>query len=170
MQIITKITVIERCINNVTWTAVAYFKIVLEEYLTEYLFLLYGKLRERVVCGEFCVLIGYPSGQDGAILPERARWSDTARPGLSVSFPQIKISPKFKRVHESFLSPKLFSAKAKRFFCDFSVFMKPGKASTRMKTKKTKMLMSFKNTFSNKIRQTQKFGLNLNIWKFEFEM
>ena len=31
---------------------------------------------ERAVCGEFCVLIGYPSGQDGAILP--------------VSFPQIK--------------------------------------------------------------------------------
>ena len=35
------------------------------------LFLLYGKLRERAVCGEFCVLIGYPSGQDGAILPAR---------------------------------------------------------------------------------------------------
>ena len=31
--------------------------------------LLYGKLRERAVCGEFYVLIGYPSGQDGAILP-----------------------------------------------------------------------------------------------------
>ena len=31
--------------------------------------LLYGKLRERAVCSEFCVLIGYPSGQDGAILP-----------------------------------------------------------------------------------------------------
>ena len=37
--------------------------------------------------------------------------------------PTKKISPKFKRVHESFLSPKLFSAKVKRFFCDFSVFM-----------------------------------------------
>ena len=33
--------------------------------------LLYGKLRERAVCDEFCVLIGYPSGQDGAILPAR---------------------------------------------------------------------------------------------------
>ena len=41
-----------------------------------YIYILYGKLRERAVCGEFCVLIGYPSGQDGAILP--------------VSFPQIK--------------------------------------------------------------------------------
>ena len=49
-------------------------------------------------------------------LPERARWSDTARPGLPVSFPQIKISPKFKRVHESFLSLKLLSAKVKRSF------------------------------------------------------
>jgi len=33
--------------------------------------LLYGKIRERAVCGEFCVLIGYPSGQDAAILPAR---------------------------------------------------------------------------------------------------
>ena len=37
----------------------------------DYFSLLYGKLRERAVCGEFCVLIGYPSGQDGAILPAR---------------------------------------------------------------------------------------------------
>ena len=29
--------------------------------------LLYGKLRERAVCGEFFDLIGYPSGQDGAL-------------------------------------------------------------------------------------------------------
>ena len=33
--------------------------------------LLYGKLRKRAVCGEFCVLIGHPSGQDDAILPAR---------------------------------------------------------------------------------------------------
>ena len=33
--------------------------------------LLYGKLHKQAVCGEFCVLIGYPSGQDGAILPAR---------------------------------------------------------------------------------------------------
>ena len=44
-------------------------------------------------------------------LPERARWSDTAR-----FVPANKISPKFKRVHESFVSPKLFSAKVKRVF------------------------------------------------------
>ena len=84
-------------------------------------------------------------------------------PGTARFVPANKILPKFKRVHESFLSPKLFSAKVKRFFCDFSVFMEPEKASTRMKTKKTKMLMSFKNTFCNKNQQTQKFVLNLKI-------
>ena len=31
-------------------------------------------------------------------------------------FSANKISSKFKQVHESFLSPKLFSAKVKRFF------------------------------------------------------
>ena len=46
------------------------------------------------------VLIGYPSGQDG-----------TAR-----FVPANKISPKFKRVHESFLSLILLSAKVKGFF------------------------------------------------------
>ena len=30
--------------------------------------------------------------------------------------------------------------------------------------------MSFKNTFSNKNRQTQKFVFNLNIWKFELHV
>ena len=44
-------------------------------------------------------------------LLERARWSDSAR-----FVPANKISPKFKRVHESFLSLKLLSAKVKRFF------------------------------------------------------
>ena len=71
-------------------------------------------------------------------------------PGTYRFVPAIKISPKFKRVHESFLSPKLFSAKVKIFFCDFFIFKEPEKASTRMKTKKTKMLMSFKNMFCNK--------------------
>ena len=30
--------------------------------------------------------------------------------------------------------------------------------------------MSFKNTFYNKNRRTQKFVLNLRIWNFEFEI
>ena len=38
-----------------------------------------------------------------------------------------------------------------------------------MKTKKTKMLMSFKSNFCDKNRQTQKFVLNFKILKFEFE-
>ena len=50
-------------------------------------------------------------------LPERARWSDTARPGLPVSFPQIKFRQSSSEyVHESFLSLKLLSAMAKILF------------------------------------------------------
>jgi len=61
-------------------------------------------------------------------------------PGTADFVPANKISPKFKQVHESFLSPKLFSAKVKRLFCDFSLWnqkMGKAKALTRMKTKKT---------------------------------
>ena len=53
--------------------------------------------------------------------------------------------------------------------------MEPEKASTRMKTKKTKMLISFKNTFSfaaktGKLNTNVCFEFeNLNL-KFEFEM
>ena len=68
-------------------------------------------------------------------------------PGTPRFVPANKISSKFKRVHESFLC--LYETK---------------KASTRMKTKKTKMLVSFKNTFCNDNRQTQEFVLNLKIW------
>ena len=101
-------------------------------------------------------------------LPERARWSDTARQGLPVSFPQIK----FKFRQSSSRCTKVFFrriifCKDRKIFCYFSVFMEPEKASTRMETKKTKKLMSFINTFCNKNRQTQKFVLNLKI---EFEM
>ena len=44
--------------------------------------------------------------------------------------------------------------------------MEPEKTSTRMKTKKTKMLISFKNKLNTKV--CFKFE-NLNL-KFEFEM
>ena len=37
-------------------------------------------------------------------------------PGTARFVPANEISPKFKRVEESFLSPKLFSAEVKRFF------------------------------------------------------
>ena len=39
--------------------------------------------------------------------------------------------------------------------------MEPEKASTRMKTKKTKMLISFKNTFCRKNRQIKHKSLSL---------
>ena len=68
-------------------------------------------------------------------------------PGTARFVPVNKISPKFKRVHESFLSPKLFSSKVKRYFV-FSLSLWNQK--TRMKTKKTKMLMSFKVRFATK--------------------
>ena len=43
--------------------------------------------------------------------------------------------------------------------------MRKLKASTRMKTKKTKMLMSFKNTFCNKNRQTKvKTQSDMKAW------
>ena len=113
-----------------------------------YYYLLYGKLRKRAVCGKFCVLIGYPSRQDEQYCPPRT----------SRFVPANKILPKFKQVHESFLSLKLLSAKVKRF-----VVISPSlwnqktgkpKASMRMKTKKTKMLMCLKNMFCNKqVRQ-----------------
>ena len=74
-------------------------------------------------------------------LPERASWSDTARPGLPVSFPQIKFRQSFKRVHESFLSLKLLSAKVRRLFV------------ISLSLWNQKMLISFKNTFCSKNRQ-----------------
>ena len=96
------------------------------------MFLLYGKLRERAVCGEFCVMIGYPSGQDRLILPAR----DCPFRSRKQNFAKVQAGAR------KFLSPKLFS----EIFCDFSVLIELEKASTRKKTMKTKMLMSFKNT------------------------
>ena len=57
-------------------------------------------------------MIGYPSGQDGVILPARDC------PFCSCN----NISPKSKRVHESFLSQNIFRD-SKKIFCDFSVGM-----------------------------------------------
>ena len=57
-------------------------------------------------------MIGYPSGQDGAILPARDC------PFCS----RNNISPKSKRVHESFRSQNIFRD-SKKIFCDFSVGM-----------------------------------------------
>ena len=55
-------------------------------------------------------------------LPERARWSDTARSRLPVLIDRI--SPKTKRVHESFFR-RIFSVKIiKKKICEFSAGMK----------------------------------------------
>ena len=88
---------------------------------------------ERALCSEFCVLIGYPSG---------GKMEQYCPPGTAHFVPANKISPKFRRVHKSFLLLKLFSANTKRFFV-ISLSLrnqKTGKpkASRRMKTKKTK--------------------------------
>ena len=79
-------------------------------------------------------------------LLEGARWSDTARLGLPVSFLQIKFRQNSSRCTKVFFCRNYFLLRLKDF-CDFSVFMEPEKASTRMQTKKTKMLMSFKNNY-----------------------
>ena len=57
-------------------------------------------------------VIGYSSGQDGAILPARD----------CPLYSRNNISPKSKRVHESFLSQNIFRG-SKKIFCDFSVGM-----------------------------------------------
>ena len=102
-------------------------------------------------------------------LPERARWSDTACPGLPVSFPQIKFHQSSSECTKGFFPRNFFLLRWKDFLW-FLCLCGTRKASTRMKTKKTKLLMSLKNTFCNKNRQTQKFVLNLKIWKFKFEI
>ena len=58
------------------------------------------------------IAIGYPSGQDGAILPARE----------CPFCLRNNISRKSKRVYESFLSQNIFRD-SKKIFCDFSVGM-----------------------------------------------
>ena len=86
-----------------------------------YFVLLYGMLHERAVCGKQILCSDW--------LPERARWSDTAHPGLPRFVPANKISPKFKRVHKSFLSQNIF-CDSKKIFCDLLVGMELEKEKT----------------------------------------
>ena len=85
-------------------------------------------------------------------------------PPRTASFvPANKISPKFKRVHECFLSPKIFSAKVNSFFFRFLCLYgtrENRKGSTRMKTKKTKMF-----TWVWKIRFATKTGKHKVMWR-----
>ena len=70
-------------------------------------------------------MIGYPSGQDEAILPARDCPFSSRN----------NISPKSKRVHESFLSQNIFRD-SKKIFCDFSV-------GIEVENEKTKRVITF---------------------------
>ena len=82
-------------------------------------------------------------------------------PGTARFVPTNKILPKFKQVHETFLSPELFFAKVKRFLV-FSLSLWNQKK--RQREWKQKCWCVFKSTFCSKNQQTQKFVLNLKIW------
>ena len=99
---------------------------------------------QRILCSDWLP----EQAKDGAILP--------------VSFPQIKFRQSSSECMKVFFSPKLLSAKVKRFFV-ISLSLWNQIALTRMKQRRQKTLISFKNTFCNKNRPTQKFVLNLKI-------
>ena len=87
-------------------------------------------------------------------------------PGTARFVPANKISPKFKRVHESFLSLKLLSAKVKRFFV---ISLSLWNQKKRQREWKQRKQNCFKNTFCSKNRQIKHKSL-FWIWKFEFEI
>ena len=80
--------------------------IYIDIYRYIYIFIIWQAPRagsmQRILCSDW--------------LSERARWNDTARPGLPVSFPQIKFRQSSSECTKVFFSPKLLSAKVKRFF------------------------------------------------------
>ena len=81
------------------------------------------------------------------------RWSDTTRPGLPVSFPQMKSRQNSSGCTKVFFCRNYFLLIQKIFFV-ISLSLrnqKTGKpkASTRMKTKKTKMLLSKINKYED---------------------
>ena len=71
--------------------------------------------------------------------------------------------PRSQKLKQKFSFAEIIFWQGKKMFCVFSVYMEPEKTSTRMKTKKTKMLMSLKRKFCDKNRQAQKFVLNFKI-------
>ena len=79
---------------------------------------------EKITFHEIIIIIIWQAPRAGSMqrilcsdwLPERARWSDTARPGLPVLFPKIKFRQSSSECTKVFFSPKLLSAKVKRFF------------------------------------------------------
>ena len=97
-----------------------------------------------------CAVIGYPSGQDGAIQPARDY------PFCS----RNKISLKSKRVHESFLSQNIF-CDSKNIFCDFSVGMELGKEKTETRHHFCLQLASF-SVLENKQERRSFFQCSLS--------
>ena len=75
-------------------------------------------------------------------------------PGPARFVPANKNFAKVQASARKFSVAEITFCEGKKIFCDFSAFMESEKASTRsrMKTKKTKMLISFKNTFCSKNR------------------
>jgi len=88
-------------------------------------------------------------------------------PGTACFIPTNKILLKFKRVHESFLSPKLFSAKVKRFFVTSLSLWNQRKHQREWKQRKQKCWWVLKVRFATK---TGKHESLFSIWKFEFEI
>ena len=88
-------------------------------------------------------------------------------PGTAHFVPANKISPKFKRVHERFLSPKFFSAKVKRLFVIALSLWNHKKRQREWKQRKQNCWWVLK------IRSVTKTGKHKSlfwIWKFEFEI
>ena len=73
-----------------------------------------GKTR-RILCSDW--------------LPERARWSDTARPGLPVSFPQQNFAEVQAGAQKFSFAENIFCS-GKKIFCDFFVFTEPENGKT----------------------------------------
>ena len=64
-------------------------------------------------------------------------------PGAARYVPPDKISPKFKRLHESFLSPKLFSAKVNKDFVRFLCLYGTRKSVNENENKENKNVDEF---------------------------
>ena len=134
------------------------------------------KTQDRVWSWTFTFFYYMASSASGQYAANSVFWLATRAGKMERYCPPgtARFVPANKILQIKFSFAKMIFCQGKKTFCVFSVFMEPEKASTRMKTKKTKMLMSFKYTFCNKNRQTQKlFWIwkfeNFNL-KFEFEM
>ena len=80
------------------WLFINNNKIVSQNSMALFLIIIWQALRagsmQRILCFDW--------------LPEQARWSDTAHPGLPVSFPQIKFCQSSSRCTKIFFCPNYF--------------------------------------------------------------